>query len=123
LTSNPARGEQSKTVVDARYQTGVKGRLREFAQHRHPDFTTTTPKLPKLFVSSKEPHHWKGENPNRRKALRGRRRNSAPSPSDCNHSRWYLMMNDPAYDAVSLQLTKALHNTTLGNSTDGAPNF
>jgi len=31
LTSNPARGEQSKTVVDARYQAGVKGRLREFA--------------------------------------------------------------------------------------------
>jgi hypothetical protein len=32
-------------------------------------------------------------------------------------------MNDPAYDAVSLQLTKALHKSTLGNSTDGALNF
>jgi hypothetical protein len=33
------------------------------------------------------------------------------------------MMNDPTYDAVSLQLTKALHKSTLGNFTDGALNF
>jgi hypothetical protein len=33
------------------------------------------------------------------------------------------MMNDPAHYAVSLQLTKALHKSTLGNSTDGALNF
>jgi hypothetical protein len=32
------------------------------------------------------------------------------------------MMNDPAYDTVSLQLTKARHKS-LGNSTDGALNF
>lgn len=35
--------EQSKAVVDAYYQAGVKGRLREFAQYLHPDFTTTAP--------------------------------------------------------------------------------
>jgi hypothetical protein len=33
------------------------------------------------------------------------------------------MMNDPAHYAVSLQLTKALHKSTLGNSTDGALNL
>ena len=73
--SNPASGEH-KTVVEACYQAGVEGRFREFARHPHPDFTTIAPKLLKLFVSSREPHHWKGENPTRRKALRGRWRNS-----------------------------------------------
>jgi hypothetical protein len=52
--SNPASGEQNKTVVDACYQAGVERRLREFAQYPHPDFTTTAPKLPKVFVSSSE---------------------------------------------------------------------
>jgi len=33
------------------------------------------------------------------------------------------MMNDPTYYAVSLQLTKALHKSTLGNATDGALKF
>jgi ketosteroid isomerase-like protein len=41
--SNRSRGEQSKTVVDAYYQAGVEGRLREFARYLHPDFTTTAP--------------------------------------------------------------------------------
>ena len=59
--SNPASGEQSKTVVDACYRAGVEGRLREFAQYPHPDFTTTALKLTKVFVSSSEPHHWKGQ--------------------------------------------------------------
>jgi hypothetical protein len=121
--SNPVSGEQSKTVVDACYQAGVKGCLREFARYPHPDFTTTAPKLPKLFVSSREPHHWKGKNPTRRKALRGRRRNSPPHRQTVVNSRWYLTMNDPADYAVSLQLTKALHKSTLGNSTDGALNL
>jgi hypothetical protein len=46
--SNRSSGEQSKTVVDAYYQAGVAGRLREFARYLHPDFTTTAPKLPKV---------------------------------------------------------------------------
>jgi hypothetical protein len=75
---NPASGEQSKTVVDAGYQAGVEGRIREFAQHPHPDFTTTAPKLPNVFVSLSEPYHWKGKNLTRRKALRGRPKNFAP---------------------------------------------
>jgi hypothetical protein len=33
------------------------------------------------------------------------------------------MVNDPTYYAVSLQLTKALHKSTLGNPTHGALNF
>ena len=41
--SNRSSGEQSKTVVDAYYQAGVAGRLREFARYLHPDFTTTAP--------------------------------------------------------------------------------
>jgi ketosteroid isomerase-like protein len=41
--SNRSSGEQSKTVVDAYYQAGVEGRLREFARYLHPDFTTTAP--------------------------------------------------------------------------------
>jgi hypothetical protein len=60
--SNPANGEQSKTVVEACCRAAVEGRLREFARHPHPDFTTTAQKLPKLFISSREPHHWKGKN-------------------------------------------------------------
>ena len=32
-------------------------------------------------------------------------------------------MNDTTYYAVSLQLTKALHKSTLGNPMDGAVNF
>ena len=35
--------EQSKAVVDAYYQAGVEGRLMDFAQYLHPDFTTTAP--------------------------------------------------------------------------------
>jgi hypothetical protein len=42
--SNRPNGEESKTVVDAQYQSGVGGRLREFAPYLHPDFTTTAPK-------------------------------------------------------------------------------
>ena len=42
--SNRSNSEQSKTVVDAYYQAGVEGRLREFARYLHPDFTTTAPK-------------------------------------------------------------------------------
>jgi ketosteroid isomerase-like protein len=41
--SNRSNSEQSKTVVDAYYQAGVEGRLREFARYLHPDFTTTAP--------------------------------------------------------------------------------
>jgi hypothetical protein len=82
--SNPASGEQSKTVVDAWYLAGVEGRLREFAQYPHPDFTTTAPILPNVFVSLSEPHHWKGKNLTRRKALRGRPKNFAPTPLACN---------------------------------------
>ncbi len=43
--SNRSSGEQSKTVVDAYYQAGVAGRLREFARYLHPDFTTTAPTI------------------------------------------------------------------------------
>ena len=41
--SNRSNSEQSKTVVDAYYQAGVEGCLREFARYLHPDFTTTAP--------------------------------------------------------------------------------
>jgi ketosteroid isomerase-like protein len=41
--SNRSNSEQSKTVVDAYYQAGVEGRLREFRRYLHPDFTTTAP--------------------------------------------------------------------------------
>jgi hypothetical protein len=41
--SNRSNSEQSKTVVDAYYQAGVEGRLRELARYLHPDFTTTAP--------------------------------------------------------------------------------
>jgi ketosteroid isomerase-like protein len=35
--------EQSKAVVDAYYQAGVRGRLTDFGAYLHPDFTTTAP--------------------------------------------------------------------------------
>jgi ketosteroid isomerase-like protein len=35
--------KESKVVVDAYYQAGVEGRLGEFVQYLHPDFTTTAP--------------------------------------------------------------------------------
>ncbi|WP_168991908.1 MULTISPECIES: alpha/beta fold hydrolase [Mesorhizobium] len=38
-----SNSEQSKAVVDAYYQAGVEGRLTDFAQYLHPDFTTTAP--------------------------------------------------------------------------------
>jgi len=41
--NNQSNSQQSKTVVDAYYQAGVEGRLREFAPYLHPDFTTTAP--------------------------------------------------------------------------------
>ena len=41
--SDQSYSEQSKAVVDAYYQAGVRGRLTDFAQHLHPDFTTTAP--------------------------------------------------------------------------------
>lgn len=41
--SNRSSSEQSKAVVDAYYQAGVKGRLADFAPYLHPDFTTTAP--------------------------------------------------------------------------------
>jgi len=41
--SNRSNSEHSKTVVDTYYQSGVEGRLREFARYLHPDFTTTAP--------------------------------------------------------------------------------
>src|SRR5882724_9453752 len=34
---------QSKAVVDAYYQAGVRGRLTDFAPYLHPDFSTTAP--------------------------------------------------------------------------------
>ena len=41
--SNRSSSERSKAVVDAYYQSGVKGRLGDFAPYLHPDFTTTAP--------------------------------------------------------------------------------
>jgi ketosteroid isomerase-like protein len=41
--SNRSSSEQSKSVVDAYYQAGVRGSLTEFAPYVHPDFTTTAP--------------------------------------------------------------------------------
>jgi hypothetical protein len=41
--SDQSNSAQSKSVVDAYYQSGVEGRLREFARYLHPDFTTTAP--------------------------------------------------------------------------------
>ena len=44
--SNRSSGEQSNTVMDAYYQAGVQGHLREFARYLHSDFTTTAPNYP-----------------------------------------------------------------------------
>ena len=41
--SNRSSSEQSKAVVDAYYQAGIKGGLGDFAPYLHPDFTTTAP--------------------------------------------------------------------------------
>jgi ketosteroid isomerase-like protein len=41
--SNQSNSAQSKFVVAAYYQSGVEGRLREFARYLHPDFSTTAP--------------------------------------------------------------------------------
>jgi ketosteroid isomerase-like protein len=35
--------EQSKSVVDAYYQSGVQARLTDFAAYLHPNFSTTAP--------------------------------------------------------------------------------
>jgi pimeloyl-ACP methyl ester carboxylesterase/ketosteroid isomerase-like protein len=43
LMGDQSNSEQSKAVVDAYYQAGVQGRLTDFAQYLHPDFTTTAP--------------------------------------------------------------------------------
>ena len=50
--SNAASSGQSRAVVDAYYQAGVEGRLREFAQYLHPDFTTTAPNYLPWVVST-----------------------------------------------------------------------
>ena len=44
--SNRSSSEPGKAVVDAYYQAGVEGRLRDFAQYLHRDFTTTAPNYP-----------------------------------------------------------------------------
>src|ERR1700675_486385 len=41
--TNQTTSEQSKAVVDAYYQAGVRGRLTDFAPYLHPDFSTTAP--------------------------------------------------------------------------------
>jgi ketosteroid isomerase-like protein len=41
--TNQTNSEQSKAVVDAYYQAGVRGRLTDFAPYLHPDFTATAP--------------------------------------------------------------------------------
>jgi ketosteroid isomerase-like protein len=41
--SEQANSKQSKEVVDAYYQAGVRRRLIDFAQYLHPDFLTTAP--------------------------------------------------------------------------------
>jgi len=41
--ANQTTSEQSKAVVDAYYQAGVRGRLTEFGSYLHPDFSTTAP--------------------------------------------------------------------------------
>src|SRR6185437_7565427 len=43
LMGDQSNSEQSKAVVDAYYQAGVEGRLMDFAQYLHPDFSTTAP--------------------------------------------------------------------------------
>jgi hypothetical protein len=41
--SEPTNSKQSKAVVDAYYQAGVRSRLTDFAPYLHPDFSTTAP--------------------------------------------------------------------------------
>lgn len=41
--SKQTNSKQSKAVVDAYYQAGVRRRLTDFAQYLHPDFLTTAP--------------------------------------------------------------------------------
>jgi hypothetical protein len=41
--SEQTNSKQSKAVVDAYYQAGVRRRLTDFAQYLHPDFLTTAP--------------------------------------------------------------------------------
>ena len=43
IVTNQTTSEQSKAVVDAYYQAGVRGRLIDFAPYLHPDFSTTAP--------------------------------------------------------------------------------
>jgi ketosteroid isomerase-like protein len=38
-----SESSRNKAIVDGYYQAGVEGRLRDFAVHLHPDFTTTAP--------------------------------------------------------------------------------
>ena len=41
--TNQTMSEQSRAIVDAYYQAGVRGRLTDFAPYLHPDFSTTAP--------------------------------------------------------------------------------
>jgi ketosteroid isomerase-like protein len=43
IVSDQTNSKQSKAVVDAYYQAGVRGRLTDFARYLHPDFLTTAP--------------------------------------------------------------------------------
>ena len=43
IMTNQTMSEQSRAVVDAYYQAGVRGRLTDFAPYLHPDFSTTAP--------------------------------------------------------------------------------
>ncbi|MDB5924613.1 MAG: hypothetical protein JWN13_3549 [Betaproteobacteria bacterium] len=43
MTGHSKNSEQSKAVVNAYYQAGVRLRLTDFAPQLHPDFTTTAP--------------------------------------------------------------------------------
>jgi hypothetical protein len=58
--SDRSNSEQSKTVVDAYYQAGVEGRLREFARYLHPDkisehWTVKNGKATSIWVAYFEP--------------------------------------------------------------------
>jgi hypothetical protein len=41
--TNQTMSEQSKAVVDAYYQAGVRGCLTDFAPYLYPDFSSTAP--------------------------------------------------------------------------------
>ncbi|MFL6710480.1 MAG: nuclear transport factor 2 family protein [Massilia sp.] len=43
IDTNASVSAQSRAVVDAYYQAGVRGQLHEFAQYLREDFTTTAP--------------------------------------------------------------------------------